>query len=438
MTKVDTILYCRWLIPVEPNNVFYDNYAIVIDQGKILDLLPQNEASNLYESQDTQYLNDHAVLPGFVNSHTHSPMVLFKGLADDLPLMEWLNNHIWPAERKWLSPEFITDGTELALAEMIRNGTTCFNEHFFFPDEITAATKAAQMRASIGATIINFPTNWSEDEIDAFNKFKEFYDSTKDASPLITISLAPHGPYSVTDSVLEKIKEFNETHHLPIHMHVHETVEEIEDGLKRFGIRPIKRLHNLGLLSNLFQAVHVTQMNEEDLELLVQNQVNIIHCPESNLKLASGYCSVDTFLKRNMNVALGTDGAASNNNLDMIGEMRTAAFIGKTISTSATAVSAADIIRIATLNGAKAMRLDHKIGSIEPGKEADLIAIDLNHFNTRPIYNPISQIVYAAANTQITDVFVAGKQLLKKQELQTLDEHNLQEKAKKWQSRLIS
>lgn len=434
MTRVDTILFCRWVIPID-TKVVYENYAIVIHQGKIKDLLPNDQANERYQSDDCHHLKDHAVLPGFVNAHTHSPMVLFKGLADDLSLMSWLHDHIWPAERKWLHEEFIEDGTELAIAEMIYNGTTCFNEHFFFPEVMTKVVARNKIRACIGATVINFPTTWSQDESDGFAKFQNYVHQLE-PNPLITVSLAPHAPYSVTDDILKRMKEYADQHNLTIHMHVHETAQEVNDSQQNLGLRPLKRLHQLGLLSPRFQCIHMTQITEEDLKILEETKANIVHCPESNLKLASGYCRVGQLLDKGINVALGTDGPASNNNLDMIGELRTAAYIGKTVADNASAVDAFTALQMATLNGAKALGLADRIGSITRGKDADLIAINLNHANTRPLYNPTSQIVYSATNTQITDVWVAGVQLLRNHKLQFLDEEKLQDIAAKWQQRL--
>jgi 5-methylthioadenosine/S-adenosylhomocysteine deaminase len=362
-------------------------------------------------------------------------MVLFRGLADDLPLMDWLNNHIWPAEAKWLSPEFIQDGTTLAIAEMIRSGTTCFNEHFFFPETLLEVTRKAKIRACIGATIINFPTKWSQDENDAFERFGHFFEQLENDS-LITVSLAPHAPYTTTDSILQELTAFAREYDLTIHMHVHETANEINESLEKYNKRPLQRLHDLGMLSKRFQCVHMTQITNDDLAILRETQANVTHCPESNLKLASGYCPVATLLAQGTNVALGTDGAASNNNLDMIGEMRTAAFIGKTITNDATAVSAMTALRMATLAGAKAMGLDHMIGSLVAGKSADLIAINLNEWCTVPTYNPISQIVYSAASTQVSDVWVAGRQLLRQKQLTTIDEKQLLHDIEKWQQRL--
>lgn len=433
---IDTLINCRWLIPIEPLDVLYDNYALVVHEGKIKDILPQEQAKAQYTSDNTLQLEDHAVLPGFINAHTHSPMTLFRGLADDLPLMEWLNDHIWPAEAKWLSPEFIQDGTEIAIAEMIKSGTTCFNEHFFFPDIIAKTVLASKIRACIGGTIINFPTNWSTDENDGFRQVVDLYENFP-REELLTWSLAPHAPYSTTDTILRKIAEYSNQHQLPIHMHIHETANEVQESLKQHGKRPLKRLEELGLLSKRLQCVHMTQINEDDLTLLTASGANVTHCPESNLKLASGYCKVESLIKEKINVALGTDGAASNNDLDMIGEMRTAALIGKTIANSATAVSAATTLKMATLNGARTLGLNHQIGSLEIGKAADIISIDLSHINTIPVYHPLSQIVYSATHRQVANVWVAGKQLLKNSELQLMDEEKLYSKAKKWRQRIL-
>jgi 5-methylthioadenosine/S-adenosylhomocysteine deaminase len=436
VTQVEKIFHCRWLIPIEPKGVIYEHHSLIIDQGKIKDILPTSQAESLYKSKETIDFNHHAVLPGFVNAHTHSPMALFRGLADDLPLMEWLNNHIWPAEAKWLGEEFIREGTEMALGEMIQSGTTCFNEHFFFPEVIAQAAKQAKVRACIGPTIINFPTNWSKDENDALAKSIELYRNF-DTDGLISWSLAPHSPYTTTDNILKKIADYSKDNRLPIHMHIHETAFEIEQSLKQFGKRPLKRLSELGLVSPYLQCVHMTQVDDEDLAILQATQAHVTHCPESNLKLASGYCRVHELTQAGINVALGTDGAASNNDLDMLGEMRTAALVGKPIANDATAVSAVDVLRMATINGAKALGLEQQIGSLESGKYADVIAIDLNHINTQPLYHPISQIVYSAINRQVTDVFVAGQTLLRNGELQTLDKAQLLANANKWRERIL-
>lgn len=435
MNLVDTLLLPRWLIPIQPSGIVYDNYALVIDKGCIVDLLPQDQLENRYCSKETIRLPHHALMPGLVNCHTHSPMTLFRGLADDLPLMDWLNNHIWPAEAKWLNEEFIQDGTRIALAEMIKSGTTCFNEHFFFPEVIAQEVIKSGMRACIGPTIINFPTKWSKDENDAFDKFLTIFNN-HEKNERLTWNLAPHAPYTTTDSILQKIAQFSQEHAVFIHMHLHESQQEIKGSLEEYGKRPLQRLYELELLSPYFQAIHMTQVDENDLELLVKTRANVIHCPESNLKLASGNCEVNRLLKAGINVALGTDGAASNNDVDMLGEMQTAALIGKAIAMDATAISAIEALSMATLNGAKALGLDKKIGSLELGKQADVIAIDLKHINTSPIYHPISQIVYSAKPHQVTDVFVAGNPLMRNRQLVTLDEDGILLNANKWQARI--
>lgn len=432
---IDTLLLARWVIPVEPHNVFHENYAVAIHQGRIIDLLPNEAAQAKYQANEVLHLTDHVILPGFINAHTHSPMTLFRGFADDLVLMEWLNNHIWPAEKAWLDEQFVQDGTELALAEMIRCGTTSFNEHYFFHETIANATIEAGMRARLGILlleVVDVAKSRIEDVIIDGVAFAKQY---KDHST-IQVSLAPQGPYSVSDSSLSRIKEIAQEHDLPIHMHVHETVAEIEQGIANYHKRPMKRLRDLGLLSPKFQAVHMTQINEEDWEILLETGISVIHCPESNLKLASGFCPVDRLLKAGVNVAIGTDGAASNNDLDMMGEMQSAAFVGKVIAKDGTAVSAAETLRMATLNGAKVLQMEKETGSLEKGKSADIIAINLNELNTQPVFNPISQVVYAAHQHQVTHVWVNGRTLMKNRELTTLDEQAILAKAKMWQQRL--
>ena len=437
VASIDFLLSCRWLIPVIPKNIIHENYALAIKKGKIEAILPLYEAQTCYPFAKHIALNNHALLPGFINMHTHSPMTLFRGLADDLLLKEWLNDYIWPAERRWLNPEFIEDGTKIAIAEMIKSGTTCFNEHFFFPEVLAKVAIENKIRACIGPTLINFPTNWSANEEMGFEKFLQTK-STIAPNSLLTWSLAPHSPYATTDTLLKKIADFSSQYSLSIHMHLHETKQEVLESKKHHGKSPIKRLYDLGLLTPRFQAVHMTHLDDEDLTLIKETGIHITHCPESNLKLASGYCPVDKLLKAGINVSLGTDGAASNNDLDMLGEMRTAALIGKLVANTPGAVSAFDAIEMATINGAKAMGLAETIGSLEVGKSADMVAIDLEQINTLPLYNPISQIVYSTSNRQVTDVWVAGDQLLTNGKLALLDEKELIHIAKKWQKRIRS
>jgi 5-methylthioadenosine/S-adenosylhomocysteine deaminase len=362
-------------------------------------------------------------------------MNLFRGIADDLPLMTWLNDHIWPAEQKWVSQDFVRDGSNLAIAEMIRSGTTCFSDMYFFADQTAEAAIVAGMRAMIGLIVIDFPSAWAKDTQEYLDKGEQLHDKYKH-NPLIQTSFAPHAPYTVSDAPLQKIAMLAEELDLQIQMHVHETEDEIEQSLEQHGERPLERLNKLGLVSPRLMAVHMTQLIEEELELINKYGVHVIHCPESNLKLASGFCPVNELQNLGINVALGTDGAASNNDLDMIGEMHTAALFGKAVANDSCALSARTVLEMATINGAKALGLDKQIGSLKKGKDADITAIDLDSIETQPVYDPVSQIVYASNRNQVSDVWVAGKQLMKDRVLLTLNTDEIMAKAAEWQGKI--
>jgi 5-methylthioadenosine/S-adenosylhomocysteine deaminase len=381
-------------------------------------------------------LADHALIPGLINAHTHAAMNLFKGLADDLPLMDWLNKHIWPAEQKWVGEEFVADGTRLAIAEMIRGGTTCFNDMYFFPDITAQVSAAAGMRASIGMIVIDFPSSWAEDINAYFNKGLALHDEYRD-HPLISTSLAPHAPYSVSDEPLNRVQMLSNELDIPVHMHVHETRDEISMGVEKYGKRPIARLHELNMLSPALNAVHMTQLEDDEITLIAENGVSVVHCPQSNLKLASGFCPVNKLAKAGINIALGTDSSASNNNLDMFEEMQLAAMLSKAVADDASAIPAQQVLEMATINGARALGIEQETGSLEIGKAADIAAIDLSAVNTQPVYNPVSQIVYAAHSEQVTDVWIAGKRVLKQGQLTTLDPIQLIEKANYWKERIV-
>ncbi len=432
---IDTLIHARWIIPVEPESVIHEYHSLAIDKGRIVALLSTELAKQQFEAKTTEDLNNHALLPGFVNCHTHAAMSLMRGVADDLPLMDWLQNHIWPLEQKWMSETFVRDGTDLAIAEMLRSGTTCFNDMYFFPDSAAQQAIKHGIRASIGLILIDFPTVWAQDSAEYISKGLDVHDRFRH-HPLITTTFSPHAPYTVSDAPLQKIKILADELEIPIAMHVHETSHEVEQGVNRSGQRPIQRLHNLGLINPGFLAVHMTQLNDAEIDLFTESGAHIVHCPESNLKLASGFCPVSRCISSGINVALGTDGAASNNDLDMLGEMRTAALLAKAVARDAASVPAATALRMATLNGAKALGLEQEIGSLAVGKSADVIAIDLNALETQPVYNPLSQIVYAATRQQVTDVWVAGKQLLKQRQLTTIDLTELQKRISEWQQKL--
>lgn len=433
--EIDTLIYADWIVPIEPENIVLEKHAIAINEGKILDLLPADQASEKYHAESTHQLDHHLLIPGLINAHTHAAMNLFRGLSDDLPLMTWLNDHIWPAEQEIMSDRFVRDGTRHAIAEMIRGGTTCFNDMYFFPDQSAHIASVAGIRATLGMIMIDFPSAWAKDAAEYFRKGEEVHDTYRH-HPLINTCFAPHAPYTVSDDSLQKIAVHAEELDVPITIHLHEIAHEVEESIKKTGERPIKRLERLGLLSPRLIAVHMTQLNDADKELVKKYGLNIVHCPESNLKLASGFCPVHELEQDQINVALGTDGAASNNDLDMLGEMRTAALLAKGLSGNAEALPAFKALKMATLNGAQALGLDDQIGSLHIGKQADLTAIRMDTIEVQPIYDPVSQLVYSATRDQVSDVWVAGKQLLKDRQLLTLDDQEILQKSREWQSEL--
>ncbi len=440
--NIDTLINARWVIPVDtannkPGNNILEYHSLAINDGKIVAILPTEKAQKKYTPFDEHHLKNHAVLPGLINCHTHAAMTLFRGLADDLPLMEWLNEHIWPAEQQWIGPEFINDGTRHAIAEMLRGGTTCFNDMYFFPDQVAEVAVETGIRAVVGLIMIDFPTAWAKDADEYLVKGEQVHDKYRHNTHIHT-AFAPHAPYTVSDAPLKRISVLAEELDIPIHMHIHETADEINQSEKLHGKRCIQRLHELGLLSPRLMAVHMTQLTDEEIALLSAEGVHVVHCPESNLKLASGFCPVSELLQRGINVSLGTDGAASNNDLDMFGEMQTAALLAKGITGKSSALPAHEALEMATINGARALGIDHITGSLTKGKAADVIAINLATIESQPLYDPVSHIIYAANRNQVSDVWVAGKQLLKNQELTSIDENFVLSKTCDWQDKINS
>ena len=432
---VDTLIHAGWIIPVEPPFDTLKHHSLVIHDGRICDLLPTELAKQQYYATTVENLENHALLPGLINAHTHAAMSLLRGIADDLPLMDWLQNHIWPLEQKWMSEEFVKDGTDLAIAEMLRGGTTCFNDMYFFPDITAQQVQQAGIRATVGLIVIDFPSVWAKDSDEYLSKGLNLNEQLKD-STLCSTAFAPHAPYTVSDEPLQKIAGYAQKLQRPVHIHVHETAFEVTQAVEQTGKRPLQRLQELGLVNASLIAVHATQLTDAEISLLAEAGATIVHCPESNLKLASGFCPVAKCLDAGVNVALVTDGAASNNDLDMFGEMRTAALLAKAVANDASAVSAMTALRMATINGAKALGLADEIGSLRIGKAADVIAVDLSSLETQPLYCPVSQIVYAASRQQVTDVWVAGKRLLQQRQLTTLNLNELTAKVANWQQRL--
>jgi len=379
-----------------------------VRDGAIEKLLPASEASREFPNYPYLELPDHVLIPGLVNAHTHAAMSLMRGLADDLPLMRWLQEHIWPTETKHVSPEFVRDGTALACAEMLRGGITCFNDMYFFPQAALEAVQAAGMRVALGLIVIDFPTTYASDPADYLRKGFELRDRSRE-DPLVSFCLAPHAPYTVSDPTFRQIATFAAELDLPVHVHLHETEHEIERSLAEHGARPLERLNKLGLLGPGLIAVHCVHLNEPEIQLLARHGCSVAHCPSSNLKLASGFAPIEALRAAGVNLCLGTDGAASNNRLDIFTEMRTAALLAKAVARNAEAMPAHAALRAATLGGARALGLGARIGSIEPGKRADLAAVELRAPELAPVYDPVSHLVYAAGREHVTHVWVDGE-----------------------------
>lgn len=432
---IDALIHARWVIPVEPAGTVLERHALAIHEGRIVEILTSDLAEKKYAANSVTRLDEHAIIPGLINAHGHAAMTLMRGLADDLPMMTWLHDYVWPTEQKWISAEFVYDGSLLACAEMLRGGITCFNDMYFFPEETVRAVEQAGMRATVGLIVVDFPSAWAQDADEYLNKGIELHDQLHN-NTLVTTAFAPHAPYSVSDAPLQRIATYAEELDIPIHMHVHETADEVRQALTDQGKRPLQRLDELGLLSPRLLAVHMTELNSDEIQRCAETGVNVIHCPESNLKLASGFCPVHELHQAGVNIALGTDGAASNNDLNMFSEMRTAALLGKGIAADATAVPAEQALCMATINAARSLGLDEDIGSLQAGKAADFIAVHLNEIETSPVYHPVSQLVYATGRDKVTDVWVAGKHLLKDRVLTTLDTEEILNKAEAWRTRI--
>jgi 5-methylthioadenosine/S-adenosylhomocysteine deaminase len=434
--KIDTLLEARWIIPVEPAGSVLHDHAIAIDQGVIQAIIPNAEAQTRFDPDERIALGNHALIPGLVNLHIHAAMSLMRGLADDLPLMDWLNKYIWPAETRHVDSGFVFDGTRLACAEMLKGGITSFNDMYFFPEASVRAVLESGMRATIGMITIDFPTAYASDADDYLAKGLALRDEYN-PHPLVSFCFAPHAPYTVSDKSFTHILTYAEQLDLPIHIHLHETDDEIANSLKATGMRPIERLHKLGLLSPNLIAVHMAHLTDDEIELLAQQGCSVAHCPSSNLKLASGLAPVVSLLDGGVNVGLGTDGAASNNRLDMFEEMRFAALLAKGQSGKAHALPAWQALQMATLNGARALGLGALTGSLLPGKAADIAAVDFSGLELAPCYDPISHLVYVAGREHVSHVWVNGRMLVDNGELTTLDERELSHKAQFWRERMM-
>jgi 5-methylthioadenosine/S-adenosylhomocysteine deaminase len=427
----------HWVVPVEPAGRVLEAHAVAVRDGRIESVLPHDEAVHRFADYEPISLPEHVLIPGLVNAHTHAAMSLMRGLADDLPLMRWLEDHIWPAEQKHVSPEMVRDGTLLACAEMLRGGITCFNDMYFFPEAALEAALAAGMRVAVGIIVIEFPTAYASDPADYLRKGFALRDRQRD-QPLVSFCLAPHAPYTVSDATFRQVATLAAELDLPVHLHLNETEEEIRRSLSEHGVRPIERMRRLGVLGPGLIAVHAVHLEKHEVDLLGGHAASIAHCPSSNLKLASGFAPIEALRKAGANICIGTDGAASNNRLDMFQEMRTAALLAKAVARDAEAMPAHAALRAATLGGARAIGVDDIAGSITPGKAADLVAVAMRAPELAPCYDPVSHLVYAAGREHVSHVWVNGELRVRDGELQNAAFIRLDTRWQLWQNSLKS
>jgi len=433
--QAELLIHADWVLPVDNADRTLTRHSLVVDQGRIVALLPRAEAETQIEASLVHDLPGQVLIPGLINAHTHAAMSLLRGIADDLPLMTWLHEHIWPAEARWVDPDFVADGTRLAVLEMLCGGVTCFNDMYFYPEVTARVCAEAGMRVLAGMIVVDFPTRYA-DSVDSYlERGLALYESYR-GHALVRTAFAPHSIYAASREPLERVRILADELEVPVHMHLHETREEIVASLREHGERPLARLDQIGLVGPQLVAIHMTQLEEAEIERLALTGSHVVHCPESNLKLASGFCPVARLLAAGVNVALGTDGAASNNDLNLLAEMRTAALLAKGVAGSAAAVPAPQALRMATINGARALGIDDEVGSLEPGKAADIVAVDLCSPHTQPIYQVCSQLVYAASSNRITQVWIGGRQVLRDGQPLTLDPAAILGDTRAWQRRI--
>ncbi len=432
---VDLLLYPAWVIPVDAPGVLAD-HAVAVHGGRVFDVLPAREARQRYLGRTTLELPGRVLIPGLINLHCHAAMSLLRGYGDDMPLMEWLKNRIWPAEKHHVGRDFVFDGSLLACAEMLRGGITAFNDMYFFPDATAESVLKSGMRAVLGMIVIGLPTAYAADPDDYLDKGLAIRDRFKGERRL-GFSFAPHAPYTVDDAAFARIATLSGQLELPIHIHVHETVQELAESERQFGVRPLERLARLGLLSAQFIGVHAVHLTPAEMEALARHGCHVAHCPASNLKLAAGIAPLAALRAAGVNVALGTDGPASNNRLDLLEEMRLAALLAKGASGDPTVANAAQILSAATINAARALGQEESLGSITPGKRADLVAVRLDGLEHQPVFDPLSQLVYVAGRQDVTHVWVDGEARVSEGRLLGLDESDLRARVNYWRQKLL-
>jgi len=438
MLHCDTLIAPRWCIPVEPAGAVLAGHAVIVTDGKITDLLPIEQALANYQPSVLIERPAHVLIPGFVNSHTHAAMTLLRGLADDMPLETWLRDGIWPAEKRWVSAEMVRDGTALAIAEMLSAGITCFSDQYFFPEIVAETAVDLNMRAMVGTPVVDFPTSWARNAEEYLSKGSDLVHDPYAEHPLISTCYAPHSMSALSDASFTELRILADQLDVPVQLHLHETAAEITASTRQTGKRPCERLDELGLVNASLLAVHAVHLTDDEVARFAESGVNIAHCPRSNLKLASGIAPITRYRSAGINVAIGTDGAASNNVLDVLSEIRLAALLAKATSEDAAALSAAEALRMGTLGGAKALGLAHATGSIESGKWADLACVNLGGLNSQPMYDVASQLVYTASASQVSDVWVAGKHQLDNGKLAHINTDTLLERSNEWRDRIAA
>ena len=436
-TSADLIIEPTWVLPITPARTVLTGHSVAIRGANIVAIGPSQTIQQRFHTTTLQRLDGQLLMPGLVNAHGHAAMVLLRGLAEDLPLEAWLTNRIWPLEAQWISPEFVADGVALALLEMLKSGTTCFSDMYYFPELTARAARDCGMRAQVTFPLIDFANAWSKNAGDGFHKGLALHDEYRDDT-LIRIGFGPHSAYALNETDLLKSLTLAEEIDAPIHMHLHETASEVAAARRQLGCTHIQRLAQIGMLVPRLQAVHLTQLDDADLDALVEGGVRAVHCPQSNLKLGSGAADIGRMRRRGLLVGLGSDGAAANNSLDMFAEARTAALLAKTVSGDPTALDAYETLELVTLGSARALGLDTVVGSIELGKAADLITIDLTHSGALPVHRPESTLLYTVSGSHVRNVWVAGRQLLADGSPTTLDENAIHSRATVWASRLVA
>lgn len=438
--SAEQVIRAPWILPfadtgTAEDTAFIRDGAIAIARGVIIEVGDGQAVADRHPQAQQLTLPDHVVMPGLVNAHGHAAMTLLRGSSEDAPLQAWLTEHIWPLEAKWVDETFCRDGIRIAMAEMIRAGITCFADMYYFPEIGAEEVKRAGLRAQLAFPVIEFPNAWSRDSEEGFHKGLALYDQYRN-DPFVDIAFGPHAVYSVTEPDLDRILMYSEELDANIHIHLHENAAELAENESRYGTSGIRHLHERGLLGPRLQAVHVTQITPEEIELFAESNVQVVHCPTSNAKLASGTSPVTDMRAAGINVCLGTDGAASNNVLDLLAEARLASLLAKLKQADAAALPAPDALSMATLGGAVALGRGRQTGSLEAGKVADLIALDMHAIRHQPLYDPIAQVLHTSSGNSVSHVWVNGECLLDEGVLTRMDEQEILHTARSWQQRI--